>query len=259
MRRTVIAFDLDGTLAPSKSPLPDRMAELLDRLLERYHVCVISGGKFGQFQKQLLSNLKADPERLERLHLMPTCGTRYYRFSNVKSDWEQIYAEDFTEAQKEKIIAALAKVVKEQGHDKYKTYGETIEDRGSQVTWSTFGQDIVDHLGLDGVRIKEEWDPDNAMKNKIRAAVAELLPEFEVRVGGVTSIDVTKPGIDKAYGMRKIMDMLGIGMEEIFFIGDRVHEGGNDYPVKLMGIDTMEIDKWEETALVVEAIIQTTP
>jgi HAD superfamily hydrolase (TIGR01484 family) len=234
------------------------MAELLDRLLERYHVCVISGGKFEQFKKQLLSNLKADPERLERLHLMPTCGTRYYRFSNVKSDWEQIYAEDFTEPQKAKITAALAKVVAEQEHDKYKTYGETIEDRGSQVTWSTFGQDIVDHLGMEGVRIKEEWDPDNAKKNRIRDAAAELLPEFEVRVGGVTSIDVTKPGIDKAYGMRKIMDMLGIGMEEIFFIGDRVQEGGNDYPVKLMGIDTIQINKWEETALVVEVIIQTT-
>lgn len=258
MHRTVIAFDLDGTLAPSKSPLPDRMGELLGRLLEKYHVCVISGGKFEQFKKQLLANLQADNERLERLHLMPTCGTRYYRYSNVKSDWEQVYAEDFTEAQKIKIKAALAKVVAEQGHDKYKTYGETIEDRGSQVTWSTFGQDIVDHLGMEGVRIKEEWDPDNSKKNRIRDAAAELLPEFEVRVGGVTSIDVTKPGIDKAYGMRKIMEVLGIGMEEIFFIGDRVQEGGNDYPVKVMGIDTIQISKWEETALVVETILQTT-
>lgn len=257
MHRTIIAFDLDGTLAPSKSPLPDRMAELLDRLLEKYHVCVISGGKFEQFHKQLLSSLKAEPERLERLHLMPTCGTRYYRFSNIKSEWQQVYAEDFTAAQKAKIKAALAKVVADQGHDTYKTYGETIEDRGSQVTWSTFGQDIVDHLGMEGVRIKEEWDPDNAKKNRLRDATAELLPEFEVRVGGVTSIDVTKPGIDKAYGMRKIMEVLGIGMEEIFFIGDRVQEGGNDYPVKLMGIDTVEISKWEETALVVEVILQT--
>jgi phosphomannomutase len=257
MHRTVIAFDLDGTLAPSKSPLPDRMGELIDRLLGKYHVCVISGGKFEQFKKQLLNNLKADNEHLERLHLMPTCGTRYYRFSNVEQDWEQVYAEDFSEPQKKKIKDALAKIVAEQGHDKYKTYGETIEDRGSQVTWSTFGQDIVDHLGMEGVRIKEDWDPDNSKKNRIRDAVAELLPEFEVRVGGVTSIDVTKPGIDKAYGMRKIMEMLDIGMEEIFFIGDRVQEGGNDYPVKAMGIDTIQISKWEETALVVEVILQT--
>lgn len=255
MKRTVIAFDLDGTLAPSKSPLPDRMAEMLDLLLEKYHVCVISGGKFGQFEKQLLSNLKANSDRLAHLHLMPTCGTRYYRYDPIESKWKKIYAEDFTKAEKDKIKAALLKSVKDLGYVEKQTWGETIEDRGSQITWSALGQDIVDHLGMDGVRLKEAWDPDNAKKNKIRDHVAEQLSEFEVRVGGVTSVDITKPGIDKAYGMRKLMDMLQIGMDEVFFVGDRIQEGGNDYPVKAMGIDTIEISKWEETALVVEVIL----
>ncbi len=255
MLRKVIAFDLDGTLAPSKSPLPDRMGELLDQLLDKYHVCVISGGKFGQFEKQLLSGLQADPTRLERLHLMPTCGTRYMKYDAAKKDWEKVYAEDFTDAEKEKIKKALMEGVEKLGYVEKKTYGETLEDRGSQITWSALGQDIVDHLGMEGVRLKEEWDPSNKKKNAIRDYVAELIPEFEVRVGGVTSIDITKPGIDKAYGMRKLMDMLEIGKSEILFIGDRLKEGGNDYPVKAFGIDCMEISKWEETALVVEAII----
>lgn len=254
MRRKLIAFDLDGTLAPSKSPLPDRMAELLDQLLDMYHVCVISGGKFGQFEKQLLSNLNADPSRLDRLHLMPTCGTRYYRYDITKSQWDKVYAEDFTAAEKAKISDALSKTVKELGYVEKETWGEVLEDRGSQVTWSALGQDIVDHLGEEGVRRKEAWDPDNAKKNNIRDHAAELLPEFEVRVGGVTSVDITKPGIDKAYGMRKLMDMLQIGKSEILFIGDRIEEGGNDYPVKVMGIDTLQISHWEETALVVKAI-----
>lgn len=256
MRRKVIAFDLDGTLAPSKSPLPDRMAELLDRLLEEYHVCVISGGKFEQFKKQLLANLKAGPANLERLHLMPTCGTRYMKFDAARGVWEQVYAEDFTSAQKKEIIAALQQAVKELGYEEKKTYGEIIEDRGSQITWSALGQDIVDALGEEGVRLKEAWDPDNKKKAKIRNRVAELLPDFEVRAGGVTSIDITKPGIDKAYGMSKLMNMLEIGKEEIFFIGDRVYEGGNDYPVKIFGIDTIQISNWQETAVAVEAIIQ---
>lgn len=256
MRRKVIAFDLDGTLAPSKSPLPDRMGELLDQLLEQYHVCVISGGKFGQFEKQLLSNLKASPANLERLHLMPTCGTRYMKYNIATSHWDTVYAEDFTQAEKDKIIDVLKKVVKELGFEEQKVYGDTIEDRGSQITFSALGQDIVDHLGAEGVRLKEEWDPDNAKKNKMRDAAAQLLPEFEVRVGGVTSVDITKPGIDKGYGMKKLMDMLEIGKEEIYFIGDRVVEGGNDYPVKAMGIDTIQISDWKETALVVEAVIK---
>ncbi|HSX00447.1 MAG TPA: HAD-IIB family hydrolase [Patescibacteria group bacterium] len=254
MKRQVIAFDLDGTLAPSKSPLPDRMANALDRLLEKYHVCVISGGKFGQFEKQLLSNLKADPIKLERLHLMPTCGTRYYKYNLAQGEWDKIYAEDLTAAEKKKIGDALMRVAKDQGCIEKEVWGEILEDRGSQVTFSSLGQDIVEHLGDEGVKRKYAWDPDNAKKNKMRDAAAELLPEFEVRVGGVTSIDVTKPGIDKAYGIQKLIDMLKIGKQDVLFIGDRIEEGGNDYPVKLMGVDTMQIGDWKETAVAVEAI-----
>jgi phosphomannomutase len=255
MRRTVIAFDLDGTLAPSKSPLPDRMAALMPRLLDHYHVCVISGGKFGQFEKQLLNNLKATPEQLDRLHIMPTCGTRYMKYSLLSKTWEQVYAEDFTDDQKKKIVGVMAKVAHDLGYEEKTTYGEVIEDRGSQISWSALGQDIIDHLGEEGLKRKEEWDPDNKKKFKIRDAAAELLPEFEVRSGGLTTIDITKPGIDKAYGMQKLMDMLEIGKQDIFFIGDRVHEGGNDYPVKEFGIDTMQISSWQETALAIEAMI----
>jgi phosphomannomutase len=246
--KKVVAFDLDGTLAESKSALTDRMAELLNQLLEKFHVCVISGGKFGQFEKQLLANLKADPSKLEKLHLMPTCGTRYYVFDIAKGDWEQVYAEDFAESEKKKIIKALNDGIDKLDMRETKPWGDLIEDRGSQITFSALGQEAP-------VDAKEAWDPDNSKKAKLRDAVAELIPEFEVRTGGTTSIDITKLGIDKAYGMQKLMDMLDINKEEILFMGDRLNEGGNDYPVKAMGIDSLEVSRWEDTALAVQAIV----
>jgi len=258
MKRKVIAFDLDGTLAPSKSPLPDRMATALNLLLDKYQVCVISGGKFEQFEKQLLGNLKADPAKLTKLHIMPTCGTRYYKYDQKSERWDKVYAEDFNDQQKAKITGVLNKVVDELGYREKKVWGADIEDRDSQITYSALGQDIVQELGEEGIKLKYDWDPDSTKKNKIRDAAALLLEEFEVRVGGVTSIDITKPGIDKAYGMQKLMDMLKISKAEILFIGDRLAEGGNDYPVKAAGIDCMEISDWQETALVVEAIVQVT-
>jgi len=244
--KKVLAFDLDGTLAPSKSTLPPRMGELIDQLLDHYEVCVISGGKFGQFETQLLDGLKTDATKLQRLHLMPTCGTQYYKFAN--GAWTQVYAENFNEDEKAKIISALNEGIDTLGYRETDVYGEIIEDRGSQVTFSALGQDIVAELGDEGVRLKEEWDPDTTKKNAIRDYVANLIPEFEVRVGGGTSIDITKPGIDKAYGMQKLIDILGITKEDILFYGDRLAEGGNDYPVKEFGIETIEVSSWQQTA-----------
>jgi len=254
VKRKVIAFDLDGTLAPSKSPLPGRMATVLNKLLNDYQVCVISGGKFEQFQKQLLAGLKAEPAKLAKLHLMPTCGTRYYKYNPQTANWDLVYADDFSEPEKRKIIKALGQGVDHFGYHEPKLYGQTIEDRGSQVSWSAYGQDIVEELGEEGIAMKESWDPDSKKKLNLVDYLSPMLPEFEVRAGGTTTIDITKKGIDKAYGMQKLMDVLSIKKEDILFIGDRLARGGNDYPVKAFGIDCMEINHWQETALVVEAI-----
>ena len=246
--KKVIAFDLDGTLAESKSALPDEMSLLLSKLLEKYEICVISGGKFEQFEEQLLGNLKVDPEQLNKLHLMPTCGTRYYLYDIEKSDWDQIYAEDIPEIDKKRIIEALQSSAKELGYFEENPWGEIIEDRGSQITFSALGQEAP-------VKEKKQWDPDGIKKMRLRNAVAEKIPDFEVRTGGSTSVDVTKLGIDKAYGMRKLEELLRISKDEILFIGDALHVGGNDYPVKAYGIDTISVTSWEDTALVLEGVL----
>ena len=92
----------------------------------------------------------------------------------------------------------------------------------------------------------------------LRDKVAELLPDLEVRIGGTTSTDVTMIGIDKAYGMRKLIDAINISMDEILFIGDKLQEGGNDYPVKAMGIDTIEVRHEDDTVYVLKGILGVT-
>ena len=253
MKKKLIAFDLDGTLAPSKSHFHPRMVALFDRLLAKYHVCVISGGKYQLFQQQFLTQITTELASLERLHLMPTSGTRYYRFED--GDWNMKYAEDFTPDQKQQIISALEEGLEESGYKVEKTYGETIEDRDSQITLSILGQDIVAELGDEGVRIKEEWDPDSTKKFKIRDIVASKIPEFNVRAAGATSIDVTKPGVDKAYGMNKLMEATGFNKEDILFMGDKIVPGGNDYAVEEMGIDCISVRSWEDTAYAIEGIV----
>jgi phosphomannomutase len=87
----------------------------------------------------------------------------------------------------------------------------------------------------------------------VKRALSVKRPED--RSGGLTTIDITKLGIDKAYGMKKLMELLEVSKEDILFMGDRLAEGGNDYPVKAMGIDSLEVTRWQDTCLALEAIL----
>ncbi len=247
MKRKLIAFDLDGTLAVSKSPVSDRMALQLRRLLESHDVCVISGGAYPQFKTQLVDRLGACPAALARLHLMPVSGTSYYRFDPDKTSWVLQYEEAIDPATRTRIQAVLAEEA--QAHSLWEAHpaGEIIEDRISQVTFSALGQHATPEA-------KEAWDPDDSKKFLLRDAVAAKLPGLQVKVGGSTSIDVTNAGVDKGYGIRKLMGILGLSMNDILFFGDKLEEGGNDYPVKAIGVDTIAVAGWEQTAVAVEAI-----
>jgi HAD superfamily hydrolase (TIGR01484 family) len=243
----LVAFDLDDTLAPSKAPIDPRMAGLLVKLLDTVEVCVISGGQFGQFQSQLVANLPLEAgDRLARLHLMPTCGTQYYRYAD--GDWQQVYAENLTDDQKARAFAALESTAKELGLWETETWGPILEDRGSQITFSALGQGAP-------IDAKSAWDPTGSKKESLRAAVAAELPDLEVRSGGSTSVDITREGIDKAYGMNRLAEITGIPLDEMLFVGDRLDEGGNDYPVKALGVPTHAVEGWHDTARFVEEFL----
>jgi phosphomannomutase len=242
--KKLIVFDLDGTLAESKSSLDKEMSGLLHDLLGIVKVAVISGGDWPQFEKQLLSNLPHD-ERLVNLSILPTCGTKFYQYAG---DWKKIYSEDFTADEKEKIVSSLKKVIEVAGFKVEKVWGEVIEDRGSQITYSALGQQAP-------LEEKSKWDSDFTKRKKIKAILDTFIPEFSVRMGGTTSIDVTKPGIDKAYGIKKLRDVLGISLKEIIFIGDALFVGGNDYPAEEAGVVCIPVRDSNETKRVTEAII----
>jgi phosphomannomutase len=242
--KNLIVFDLDGTLAESKSSIDADMSRLLHDLLGIVKVAVISGGDWPQFETQVLSHLPQD-QRLANLSILPTCGTKFYRY---QGDWKKLYAEDFTAEERDKITGSLNKAVAQAGFKVDQVWGQVVEDRGSQITFSALGQQAP----LDE---KSKWDPDFAKRTKIKAILDTFIPEFSVRMGGATSIDVTKPGIDKGYGIRKLRDILGISLPEMIFIGDALFPGGNDYPAEQAGVVSIPVRGPNETKPVTEAII----
>ena len=242
--KELVVFDLDGTLAQSKSPLDDEMAELLTSLLGLVQVAVISGGAWPQFEKQVLAKLPRHAE-LQRLSILPTCGTKFYQFA---TGWKSIYSDDFDAAEKSQITSALTQVLDSTDTHATETWGEQVEDRGSQFTFSGLGQQAP-------IEEKEKWDKDFSKRKKIKAALEGLIPDFSVNLGGTTSVDITKPGIDKGYGIGKLRDTLGIAIRDMIFIGDAIFPGGNDYPAKQAGAFSICVRDPEETKHVVQAIL----
>ncbi|SRR5579875_471929 len=242
--KRLIVFDLDGTLAESKSALDGEMAKLLSDLLDVAKVAIISGGDLPQFQKQVVGYLPKT-ERLDNLLLLPTCGTKFFRYNG---GWHKLYSEDLSDEQKKRIISELEKAVRASGFEPQETWGERIEDRGSQITYSALGQEAP----LDA---KKTWDPDFSKRQKIKEVLDRTLSDFSVRLGGTTSIDVTLPGIDKAYGIRKLRDVLKIPIAEMLFVGDALFPGGNDYPAREAGVDCVQVRDPEETKRVIETLV----
>ena len=243
--KKLVAFDLDGTLALSKQALKDDMAETLSDLLQVADVAVISGGDWPQFDKQVASRLPAHAD-LSRLWLMPTTGTKLY--THKGGDWTAVYAELFDEAEKKKIIDAFGKALEATGFVPEQTWGERIEDRGSQITFSALGQQAP-------LEAKETWDPDFAKRKVIQADLRKRLPGLAINMGGSTSIDITREGVDKGYGLRKLADESGFGLADMLFIGDAIFPGGNDYPAKEAGVDCVRVRDPQETISVVTAIV----
>jgi HAD superfamily hydrolase (TIGR01484 family) len=241
--KSLVVFDLDGTLAASKASLDAEMAALLGRLLGIVKVAVISGGAWSQFEKQVLAFLPHD-DRLKSLSMLPTCGTKFYRFDG---DWKKLYSENFSAADAKKIIGALDRVVDRCGYRVEKHWGDLIEDRGSQITFSALGQEAP-------LAEKVKWDPDFAKRQKIEAVLEPMIPGFSIRLGGATSIDVTRPGIDKAYGIRKLKETLDVSIAEMIFVGDAIFPGGNDSPATQAGVESIRVRDPEETKRVIEAI-----
>ncbi len=245
--KKIIAFDLDGTLTESKSTMDKEMLTLLTSLLEKYKICIISGGDFPQIKKQCLDYLLLDQDKLSKIYIYPTCGTKMYL--NKQKKWEKEYSNDFTDKEKSKIINQLENAIDFFDLKPKKIYGELIEDRNTQITYSALGQQAPTHL-------KKTWDPDFTKRKKIIDYIYPNLSEFSLSMWWSSSIDITAKWIDKAYGMRKLMELTWLNKTDILFVGDALMEWWNDYPVKEMGIETISVNNYNDTKQIIKDLLK---
>ena len=248
-RKKIIVFDLDGTLAESKQSLDQEMSDLLSQLLSIKKVAVITGGGFPQLQKQVIDKIPFESNKFKNLYIFPTKGAMMYSFDG--QDWKKVYEKPLTEADKKKIRDAFDKVYKEVDFLPAEHYGEVLEDRSSEFTFSALGQDAP-------VELKKHWDEDISKRKEIKKHLDKYLSGFAVEIGGSTSIDITQKSIDKAYAIEKICEYLDVKGAEILFVGDAIFKGGNDYSVIKTAVDNIDVNNIDETKNIIKDIIKAT-
>ena len=241
--KQLIAFDLDGTLAESKAPLDDEIAGLLATLLTFAQVAVISGGDWPQLKKQVIDRLPSNAE-LAMLWILPTAGAKLFRFTK---DWQLVYSQAITPDEKSHILGALERAIPAAGLNDDPAWGPRVEDRGTQITYSGIGQQAP----LDA---KRAWDPDRRKRLQLQAILEQSLPGWSINIGGTTSVDITREGIDKGFGLRKLAEVSGVALKDMMFLGDAVFPGGNDYPAVTTGVDTVAVRDVQETKSILHAL-----
>lgn len=248
-RLRLVAFDLDNTLASSRQPMETPMADRFSRLTARVDTAVVTGGSYALAVSQVLDVLTPEARR-ERLTVMPTAGSRCYRWRD--GAWRLVYSRDLSDAQRRRISAALERCARDLGLWLDGVKGERIEDRGSQMTLSVLGQ-------LADVEDKRRFDPTGVRMRALADAVQTALPDMLVRTGGYTSVDVSVPGADKAFAMRQLAGMSGIGVDRILFVGDRMEPGGNDYPAVRAGAMGVRVGNPADTLRLLDALLDRLP
>ncbi|HEY5383305.1 MAG TPA: HAD-IIB family hydrolase [Candidatus Paceibacterota bacterium] len=242
------AFDLDGTLAASKERMSADMGERLAKLVQKMPVAVMSGAGFPQFEKQFLPALPSDTA-LERLYIFADNAAQCWQYRHAA--WQTVYDHAFTPEEKEHIMGVLTDALAEVGlsNTPVRVWGERIEDRGAEIAFSPLGQQAP----LDE---KEAWHKDhNDVRKRLHEVLEQKLPDFANAMGGLTTIDITRKGITKAFGIRELVKLTGISVSEMLYIGDALEEGGNDYVVVETGVKTREVFGPDETAKLIEEIL----
>ena len=238
-------FDLDETLAPSFQPISADMGARVTALLNLIPVAIVTGAGMNRLESMFLPIIGSE-SRLEQLYLFPNSAAECYRFKNA--EWSREYFFTLTPEERTVIQRAIEESVEETGIIAGATVrGPQLIDRETQVAYAFLGIDVTEDD-------KKNWDPTHEKRMAMRDALTEKLPQFEILIGGKTSIDVTKKGVNKSYGVTWFSKELGIPPQDMLYVGDALYPGGNDEVVIQTGVQARQVESVAETADILDEL-----
>jgi phosphomannomutase len=231
----ILMADVDDTVAASTQPINDDMAEALCALADQgKRLIFVSGGSVAQMTAQVSA-------RLPRAHhLLGTSGSHAVAV-DAQGKQSELFKVGFSDGERQEIYNALDALVEKYHVVPDTTREDQVQDRGCQFTLSALGRGAADAR-------KRAFDPDGSVRREWVHFLEDRLGEnrFTMRVGGTTSVDITAIGVDKASGVRRLLETLQWRAQDGLYFGDRFEETGNDFPV-LSVMDCVNVHSPEQT------------
>lgn len=240
MSTKTIIFDLDNVLVESKFCLEKDTVSLLKSLLKNNYVAILTGASWKQVQKQVIEPLAGtELELLNNLYLLPSSGGSLYQVWS-KYGWLPIW-ENFLQKSDIDIITRSIEKVKSNFQQPDKLWGKQVDIRESQITFSPLGQRAP-------TEEKASWDPALVKRRGyVQALIQDLPQDYEVRLGGFASVDITIRGLGKKYAIDRLIQHLHISRDDIIYVGSCIFDDGVGSVAQEIDLKSVVVANQEET------------
>ncbi len=240
-----VVFDLDNTLADPHCPVSEEMAARLERVIAHMPVAVMSAASLERIEQDVVARLRKTD--LARLSLFAANAAQAYTYRD--GAWHAQYRHGFTDQDRPVIKSVLEEVAKELGILEHRApYGAQFIDYEGYLAFTALGIDAP-------VEERRRWDPNGEKRKKMQSLLQEKLPDVDIFIGGLTTIDITPKGINKSHGVMWYAQTLGILPQDMLYVGDALYEGGNDAAVLPTGIQTRATSGPSETLAIIEDLL----
>jgi len=222
------AFDIDGTLTPSRQPMNKNFSSWFTLFQEANFNYLVTGSDKNKTLEQVGDIIWNFADRVYQCS-----GNEQWEQSKLvyQSEWK--ISEEAEEWLRKELDASKFEL----------RTGTHIEDRTGMCNFSIIGRGCT----LEERKTYVEWDEKTEERFTIADAFMKQFPDLQADVAGETGIDIFPKGKNKAQIFGDLAHY-----DELHFFGDKTEPGGNDHDLAQLieqrdGGHVHAVRNWEHT------------
>jgi phosphomannomutase len=258
--KKIVLFDMDGTLTPPRKALDTNLLGVLTDLTRHAEIGIVSGSDIHYIMEQCRVLFTNDTLKL-KTHILPCNGTKYcappsyrdhsHKITTINFMRDKVGNHDFHRLMKI-IIDYQNHIV---SHYDIPLTGHFVSYRGSMINWCPIGRNATDTDRKKFSNFDKTFGTSTfrkAILSQLREEIDNLRINITVKLGGETSFDIFPDGWDKTFALSYFPD------HEVYFLGDRCGENGNDKEIydALQPNNSFWVKDTKDTKLVLETLLK---